>query len=487
MSDDESIGSADSELSEVDGETAQVLNPLAGTPTEDWDKTPDAIRRYEAAATLIPPAAIIGGDQYTEQLPERWELADKDTYPGYNELRDKYIKWNLKCIQEAKPSRKNKPESQCAFHKDARVWLLTFNHPNLEKINQTCRAQIKCGMMEKCTVGNEYNTNQGYHVHVFVAYKKPQRMITMINMFPTADIRSNQENATMMHAYCLKDCDDLNRNWYTHACKLPKEKKESQRKINCRDLQSGNLTYSKLYKEQPWEFAFNSACYEKLGTLQYDNTVVPRQVIYIWGPPGSGKTTYVTNNIIPKLEEQGIDTGYEFSKITYTNGFYEGISCRHKAVWFEEFRGGIPWGQMLERMGSSNDNVNIKGGIARYQPLVVIITSVLPPWDQYKGVQERGQDDTIDQFLRRISHAIQLGKRQRNDDEPNIECTWESTVQAGTPEPTSLWQAWIHKHQPTAFEAPKELLAQCKSCYELFRSTTCSGTHSSSPIPLYKT
>jgi len=81
-----------------------------------------------------------------------------------------------------------------------------------------------------------------------------------------------------------------------------------------------------------------------------------------------------------------------------------------KVVLFDEFRGQLPLGQMLELLdGYPCLRVQVKNGTVHWSPEEIYLTSPMHPRDWYPNVTNQ---DKIDQLLRRIDHIAQTDSQE---------------------------------------------------------------------------
>jgi hypothetical protein len=117
-------------------------------------------------------------------------------------------------------------------------------------------------------------------------------------------------------------------------------------------------------------------------------------VLVLWGETGTGKTRDALTKYSPEI------TPYVFRP---SNGnWWDGYDGQMKVI-LEEFRGSMPWADLLGLLDRNEYRAPVKGGFVHIQSDLFIITSPCPPEQWYK------QDDRYDKFSqlkRRITKVI---------------------------------------------------------------------------------
>lgn len=134
--------------------------------------------------------------------------------------------------------------------------------------------------------------------------------------------------------------------------------------------------------------------------IDYSKTY-EKEVIYIWGKTGEGKTHFAVESLADK-------------KSLWIRGgpskWFDGYDGQ-KDVIFNDFRDtDCSFSEMLNLLDKYEQRVEIKGAFTFWKPTRVIFTSVIPPEKMYKG-QSMIQDDNA-QFVRRINTIIKMEDRK---------------------------------------------------------------------------
>lgn len=112
------------------------------------------------------------------------------------------------------------------------------------------------------------------------------------------------------------------------------------------------------------------------------------KVIVFYGKSGSGKTRLAKSRMTDK-------ESYTWSPAQ--GQWFDGY-MGEKTVLFDEFRGQLPFGQILSLLDRYDTKVQYKGGMIEFQAIEIFMTSPSHPKDWYQTVG----NDRIDQLLRRI-------------------------------------------------------------------------------------
>lgn len=144
-------------------------------------------------------------------------------------------------------------------------------------------------------------------------------------------------------------------------------------------------------------------------------------VVYIWGPSGIGKST----KAIEILKDNHIN---EFTEVKHVGEFWNGIvgSELTGAVIYDDFRDShMKASEFINFIDYNKHILNYKGGYAKNNASLIIITSVQDPEEIYRTVG----DEPRKQWLRRMK-IINMGDRINQDDKPYnendlLKCDWE--------------------------------------------------------------
>ncbi len=113
------------------------------------------------------------------------------------------------------------------------------------------------------------------------------------------------------------------------------------------------------------------------------------EVIVFYGEPGTGKS-YRARHLV--------DDDKQYWKMG-GNHWWDGYR-QQELVVFDEFKGGIPWGQFLQIMDENPLKVEVKGACIEFTSKMVAFTSNAWPKDWYKP------EYPWEAFKRRVNHWI---------------------------------------------------------------------------------
>ena len=117
-------------------------------------------------------------------------------------------------------------------------------------------------------------------------------------------------------------------------------------------------------------------------------------VIYIYGKSGSGKSKNAYEII-----NQFVDKYNEFDEVVYVNGFWNGITETCSCCIYDDFRDtDMKPNEFIKFIDYNKHVMNVKGGYVINNYKIIIITSIIPPWELYKNKTEEQKK----QWLRRL-------------------------------------------------------------------------------------
>lgn len=191
---------------------------------------------------------------------------------------------------------------------------------------------------------------------------------------------------------------------------------------------------------------------QKLLTLRAQDIVKPEPYIcWIYGPPGYGKSFYVTDLCRQKR--------IELWTANLTDEWFDGYEPEeHKAVLIDDLRptSAVTKGwsfQMLLRLLDRYDmNVPVKGGFKRWVPEYIFITAPSHPFEIYG----HSGGESYDQLSRRLDEVLEFYDRglafitDKNKRQPR---TYEKVIKVNLPS-VSKKRCNLRDYEPPVVEAP---------------------------------
>lgn len=298
--------------------------------------------------------------------------------------------------------------------KQSRKFLVTQNNP--EKYGLT--EEIILDMLNSMKIryacfAREISSTGTPHIHIYIYLRSPARFSTIKNIFPKADIEaaygSSQEN--MEYITKTGRWEDTEKattsveGTFHEIGEMPESngsKTISKMEKVLDDIKEG-LSTKEIIERNPG-MAFKSKdidavrelyLYEKFGEENRD-----LKVVYLWGPPGSGKTSSI-------YKEHGFKNVFRITHYPKNGIRFDGYNG-NSVLTLEEFYGQIPIGELLNLLDIYPLTLPARYIDKRACYDTVYITSNIPLEEQYKDIQEM-YPDTWKALLRRIHEVRYLG------------------------------------------------------------------------------
>lgn len=270
----------------------------------------------------------------------------------------------------------------------ARHWLLTINNPSVS--GDELLAEIQnipdilhwAFQLEKGEKGTP-------HFQCAIGFTIRKRFGVIKSLFPTAHIESMGKNSTVdkLRAYCTKEDTRIEGPWVseyetsqgyrTDLDEAADIVEKSGADAVAAEIPTVFIKYHRGLKAL--EFALRHPSNDKVERA--------KEVIYVWGPPGGGKSRYAR-------------TFDNVECVEYSNGYYMYKPCT-TALFEEGDTKSIPLGDWLRLLDRYPYDLNVKGGWTNYNPHRVVITSNRPPDDVFGGTP----------VMRRITRIIHINDK----------------------------------------------------------------------------
>lgn len=253
---------------------------------------------------------------------------------------------------------------------------LPLDNPDSEKV------QCLYYQVEECP------TTHRIHLQGFIIMKKRTRFSTVSKLFEGCHITKARGTQDQNIAYCSKSESKIVGPFKIGELLKPGE--DNAFKAVCEYVKQGK-PISELALDYPDVIVRHSRGLEQL--IRY---IQPRvetfrhvEVIYIYGPTGTGKTRmcYESQPLLYEVRQNGL----------WWDGYVD-----QKCILFDEFYGDIKIKDMLRWLDGYPVYVPFKGGFIQARWTIVYITSNVHPDDIYRCVPI----DVKSAFMRRISEII---------------------------------------------------------------------------------
>jgi len=284
--------------------------------------------------------------------------------------------------------------------KMCRRWCLTINNESRsdEELSQYIQGLEH---FKYCIFQREQGHEKGtQHIQMFIIFSIGKRFGTVKNYFPTAHIEDAKGTNTQCRDYCSKS--DTKIGDTVELGQFAEERSRTDISNFIELVQSGASSselislYPHLYLKELNKISsiYQQALYDKFKTVKREV-----EVTYIYGSPGSGKTSYIVN-------KHGLGTYYDVAN--YNNSAFDMYNAEDIIV-FDEFTGQIPITQMNKYLDYYPLQLpaRFSNKVACYTK--VYIVSNLPLSKLYEF--EQNNNPTLYQaFIRRIHKVINIEK-----------------------------------------------------------------------------
>lgn len=247
------------------------------------------------------------------------------------------------------------------------------------------QVRYACMGYEKCpTTGTP-------HLQCYIEYKQQVWVSTMKNMISQkcAHIEPRYANSSPEQAakYCKKDDD------YHEWGEISHQGKTSELTAVVEMITDG-LPLRQVARTYPEQYVrFHKGLRALKCELIEPRNELPEVIVY-YGETGVGKS-----KLAREITEDSYVWGPENDK--WFDG-YQG----EKHVIFEEFRGQLPFGQMLRLLDRYDCKVQYKGGMCEFAGNKIVITSPVHPKYWYEGLAHN--DGKLNQLMRRITKVEEM-------------------------------------------------------------------------------
>ena len=307
--------------------------------------------------------------------------------------------------------------------KQSRKWQITINNPLEHGFTddsiKALMSSVRGASLYWCMCHEEGDECETDHIHVFIFRNSPFTARQINNLFPNMHRETAFGTCAENRAYVLKDGEKFNKDESGHYDYTDKKGKRHIG-INhsdtfyeygqCPDEHQGKSTTSELVLQMIKQGASNEDILDICPSAYKDLEKIERvrsefldadfklnwrdlYVTYILCATGTGKNRSV-------MEKYGYENCYRVTDYNHPFDAYEG----EDVIIFEEFRGGIKHGDMLNYLDGYPVRLPARYFNRQAAFTKVFFTTNIPPEEQYSKVDV----ETRHAFWRRIHKVIQF-------------------------------------------------------------------------------
>lgn len=267
------------------------------------------------------------------------------------------------------------------------AWCFTYNNYTEEDYARIC--EIDCQYL---IVGKEVAPETGTkHLQGYIKFYNARFFTaTKALLGPGVHLEKAKGSPEENRAYCSKAGDFFEKG------DVPRKGKRTDLEKLAKMVTDGH--YEQIVTDYPKEIILHD---RGLRALKYQvelstiwSEIPDKQVIWIWGPSGTGKTT--------RAREMTQGTN-RYIKVGGTGKWFDGYMGQEVAVLEELRPSDIPDSLLLQILDKWTMQVETKGGMTVWKAATVIVTTPLSPEAFWTGKPE-----DIKQLKRRITEEMHL-------------------------------------------------------------------------------
>lgn len=267
----------------------------------------------------------------------------------------------------------------------SRNWFLTVNNPTTNTLPQLPNERFAIWQKEVGESGTP-------HLQATIVFPSKVAFSTMKKTYPTAWIGHVKSLPAAIN-YCRKEDTRVDGPWTRGEEPRQGKRTDIER---CIELVVDNLGAKRPFKAAAMTMPSTLAKYHKgiefvATQLIPDREEVPEVHVY-FGKTGKGKTRHA-KAWLPDAWEWG----------PAMKQWFTGYLGQQEAI-FDEFRGQIPYAELLMILDRYTCSREIKGGMVSFVASKIAITSPVPPVMWYPRQCEK--TDSVDQLMRRITKVF---------------------------------------------------------------------------------
>lgn len=288
-----------------------------------------------------------------------------------------------------------------------RKWLLTINNPaDHDMEHETLQAILRdyfSTIDYWCMADEVGGKEQTYHTHLYIKFASPVRFSQLKYYFPDAHIDrvrgTSQENRdyvskTGKWKYTEKGTTSVPDTFEEYG-ECPVEVKGAGKMAVVYDMLKDNASNLEILDSYPEAMKYIDKI-ERARSIVRDSSFASEwrdlTVTYVFGKTGSGKTRGI-------MEKYGYSNCYRVTDYLHPFDAYDG----QKVIIFEEFRGGIRHGDMLNYLDGYPVQLPCRYFNRPACFTEVFIVTNIPPEAQYPNIDDMSRKA----FYRRIHRVVE--------------------------------------------------------------------------------
>lgn len=285
----------------------------------------------------------------------------------------------------------------------SRSWILTLpnEHYDKETVEKGLKSYSYIGQLEKGVGENSY-----LHWQIYVENATQIKFSTLRNKFPKGHFEMRNGTKQQAYDYCTKEDTSQGVSLQNGEIDLTDNSGQRNDLLKYAEMiQIENLSVDRVIAEFPAAARYSreldriAHSMKQMKAERYQNLDVDREVYYLWGKTGVGKTRGVYN-WLARDNETGLVKYTDVYRVTnYKNPFdqYEG----QKYLVFDEFAGQIDFSELLMMCDRYPHMLKARYNDKIAQHHIVVFLSNAPLGEIYTDVQQNSPM-SWDALMRRI-------------------------------------------------------------------------------------
>lgn len=282
----------------------------------------------------------------------------------------------------------------------ARGYCFTINNWQESDLEQ---CQALASRAQYIIVGKEVGDEGTPHLQGYIYFRVQTQFNTVKKALPRAHIEAAQGSPQQNYEYCSKQeviYESGDRPMQGKRTELDAAVEDVKKEIKA----GSSRPMKRIAEDHPNTFVkFHKGLIALANELVEPRREIPEVVVY-FGPTGAGKSK-AAREFLGEVEPPSWEPGM--------GQWFDGY-LGSKTFLFEEFRGQLPFGMMLNLLDRYTAKVQYKGGMARFVATKIAITSPLHPREWYKNMHDQ---DKIDQLMRRITRIVDMRPMEEQAEE----------------------------------------------------------------------